>query len=637
MTLTREQVIANIDAMEKQGASQEDIQSYLDVLPKPETTQQPSAPQNKTIQSSQDVLADYKAGNITQQVAKEKLRNLRPTSEQKSPSIIDKIKNVFTVPEAKAEAPGILGGGTPTLDYLGNTLINTAVQGGTLLGGIADATTKPLRQVFSPIENRPLASLGELKQRVQGLPSSIAKGGKELIKNTAESFGVKVTPEEGLKISPYITAAKLKREPINTLLDLSVANAGGKAFYKALKGEISEDVASNVAKNISNNSEREQARIAAANSEVKTYSDIAYKNADRITSIKFKQLENPRYVQDQGKKLAKKTEILKNTHLDSVNKLLKENAEQSIDIGPKLNSLYKELESDNLGSFVTEKVSVPQVIQKNKYGLPEIQQGTTETEISKFRLDPLFNKPKTGQIINALPVEMIENQNVLNGIIDELNLGTITVQKADRIRKILDTQIKWGKDLVIDNAARKIRTLLSESIGEAMPDVYSKKMVASHLTLQDYNPFFKQFEKVGGGESLGMNETYFSNKSILHGFKNTLKKYAAIEDTKTIANSILGEVDNLGAWHDWQNLKMSRGNVLPGTINRNLPIPQLVNDWLAKGVSRVEYEFIKRRFARQLGDKTLKLLENAIIQTPKVIKQIPKGVKIQEDIINTKE
>lgn len=648
MTLTREQVIANIDAMEKQGAEQADIQSYLDTLPNPETSK-PEQPQDATTASSQDVLAQYKAGQITQQQAREQLRGMRPTAEQFGGEAqlnpFEKIKKLMTVPEAKAEAPGILGGGTPTLQYLGETGVNAIKQAGSLIGAVGGAAGKAL---FSPIPEfkiyKPISEIKrDIKPIVKEAPAFIKGTAEELVKGTAESLGMTLTAEKGFKINPYITAAKLKREPINTAFDASIAlGLGKKALFKALKGNLSKAAEKKLIKkameSASKASAREAARTEAALAPSKTFRNIAFDNRKKITDIPFSSLENTNYAADRGTEISKLVTNLKDTHLQSTNTILKENAENIINIKPGLSRIYGELEAEGLGKTVSIKNTVPPVISPitTETGGQIITKPAIETTRKTFKLEPIFNKSKTGKVVAELPEEIIHNENVLSGIMNELDtLGdTITVRQADRLRKVLDKQIKWGRDDVTDIAAKKIRKLLSDEVKESLPSEYAKKQYASRESLENFKGLLTSMENVGTGEKFGLNDRLFSNKEIIKKLKETMENYSGISGTDDLSNKILGELDNLEAWHHWQTVSVGRLRVLPAAITKTLPIADIFSEAINKGISLGEYQYYKAKYAGQIT-KAMDTLLKAAIRTPKAVApNIPVGVKIQEDIIN---
>lgn len=480
-------------------------------------------PQDAATASSQDVLAQYKAGKITQQQAREQLRALRPTAEQygggNAPSIIDKTAmaaDVITQPVGLIlpKTQKFLFGyqspkeiresyGTPEgREQVQREGLGAMVEGATQIGvGRILGATKAIPSVASATG----LSLGQKalqgsKGLVQALPRIAASAGTFGAGKAAESLIEGETPKEAI-------GKGLQTAATTGIIDIGLRSAGGlirgakpvaeKLSENLYKTDLAQKTLPKIAEGIKRVKEgltdyrfgvKEKHLELQKGATIKTEAMQAQQrnigkdiekqieNIDNKFANKMTALEKTKMAtgETQKTKLISKRENLVQTFEDSVNRGQQSIKEGLSSIGNKIQQNYKTFETK------TKSVRVPIKEKMNKLlALMESEGNDPNVKAIRDEISSIYGQPPETVVMSS-----VKDADRVNKLLHSLGYARIegkptfrkefannALKVADELVDVIDTSTK-GQYKPLATNYRRFKTVeddITSSFGEVHP------------------------------------------------------------------------------------------------------------------------------------------------------------------------
>jgi len=413
---------------------------------------------------------------------------------------------------------------------------NTSTENkGSYISNVIQGATRELRDFGSLIKTGSAIALGSMilkpedKLRIssdvteqigialKNNPSLPIDIGKSIVTDLMASYGQ--VPGD-LTINPKVflprIAEKFKDKPIETAMDLSILaglakKAGSKVISQADKV---------MAKKIIDKNGR---RLKIINDDLKaalrTDKDDLLDNVDLINKMGIKQLDEPKFVMDKGRKLSEDIIALEKAEAKTANKLIEDIAKQPIDNVTLRRELGVKLRNKGL-------------VEENGEVISELNKTLVKTEL-----------------------DMLKSDKPLNAKALKLRLDNI------------DDAINYTNPTVRDQALKEIRKEYRNILGDMSPE-FDQLQKRRHDFLNKFSSKLKQIKKTGGGEKFSKN--FFGTEEELSNFNRILQ-----ENPQIISADALARFEQIKAWHSWNNYFKQNERFVPSFlwVNRGVPIP----------------------------------------------------------------
>jgi hypothetical protein len=462
-------------------------------------------------------------------------------------------------------------------EFIGNALKNAGKEVKDFAKSIYSIASSPeTKDIF--LENM-LLPINRRKKTLE-FANTLGKSSPEILKDlalsTAESFGFK--PKEGFSLDTALN--KLENKPLESVFDLSILYGIGEKVAKKGASSISSEVSKNLLK------EKKVTKEILSKSElVKKESDFLdkldvitpvqdlIKNSDSIKYVSRKQLDNPNYAKELGRRFQLKLKALEDSEKISLNRELKKIGNVEINNKEVLDNLRSSLDNNDLLLSTSSSRKLSEII------------------------DPEINKTSLKRVVESL--ESGEK---------------FTVSKLKDKMDIIDQRINYNSLKPDQEGLHILRTELRSTLGniaEKNNTNYNDIASKVHERLKAIGKKSKKITETGGGEKFG------SKFSITSDEVTEIKKILGNSNSK-VSGALIADIDKLDGWHRWNVYFNQNGSVpfVPAFISRGgIPIPTI--DPL-KSASKIYRKSQIRGFGL---DVPLKL-------TKESIKSVPAGVKL---------
>jgi len=364
------------------------------------------------------------------------------------------------------------------------------------------------------------------KRALKGVQTGIG----ESLKDVGRSFAY----EEG-RFDPDIFKKKFKEKPLQTALDvipgIGVGLKAGKGIYKGLKGIVrpTPKIAPKITPKIKAYKETLE---ETGKTLVKTPKQELKDISKTLLKIDPKNVNNPNYGKSVGKEIG--------DLIEQINKRDK----------TRMKAAIRKVRNNPIDS---EKLNQNLLSSFEKSGLVD------ETGV----LIPELNKPYLTKQIKALQEGKVNNVGDIKQYMDAL-----------------DDKINWNNPTEFDEGLKILRREYRGVLTKASPE-YDKIAKLVHDKLDDFKPFIKKVDKLGGGEIFGKTGG-FKTKQEYDRFIEFLNKHP-----DKVAGKIKAKTEILNALNKWDQvtspISQLTGMPLRGTAGQ---ISQLSKLYPSKMIKR---------------------------------------------------
>ncbi len=380
--------------------------------------------------------------------------------------------------------------------------------------------------------------VSEISKNFVENPGMLLDLAKTMVKDTMASFGQ--TPRD-LTTNPDVflprIAEKLKDKPIETISDLSIVfGVGRMAVTKGIKG-IQKAAGQKALKDII---DKKALRLKVINQDLKTgyktVKDDLLDNAEVISKIPRKQLNDIKFIQDKGQLFAKDIRAIELLESDLAKKAIEKVGNVPIDNATLYRNIMDDLRSKGL---VDAK-----------------------------------GRPEPGKINSIVASELSflkKKKNVLNA--PQLKL------RLDYVNEV----ISYVNPKLKDTGSKAVRTSYREYLGALSPE-FDAIQLRRHRYLNAFGGKLRPLKKPGGGERFA--------KSFVKTDEELALLSKALDETPFPVGAVAkARFDQIRAWHSWNNYLRQNERYMPSFLwaNRGLPIPVAkITDPLKQGVTKLK-------------------------------------------------